>query len=238
VKRQERPKASAIDFLASRLAAAAINLARMTKEIEDAAQSAEGLERETSCNRVIEYSAAAVVMSVAAVEATVNELLGMAERRIRPKLSVFAHSALHSDPIPQEAHKKWAAWWKLDGNERADIATKIDAVLEGATGSTLNRGRGIGQDIKLLIALRNDIVHAKPSLRPFGRSLFANERDKLEQGLRSKFLPNSLVPKHAPYLWHECLGSGCARWAVLTEAGMTNELFERVGVRIRKEPQL
>jgi len=237
VKRQKHP-ATAIDFIASRLSVAAVNLARLAKEIEDAAQSRGSPQREASCNRVIEYSAAAVVMSVAAVEATVNELLGMAESKIKPKSLFVSYSSLSRDPIAQETHKKWAAWWKRGGSERADIVSKIDAILEGATGSALDVGRGVGQDVVLLIALRNDIVHAKPLRRPFGRFLFANERDKLEQGLRPKFPPNSLVPKHAPYLWQECLGSGCARWAVLTETALINELFERVGLRLQIKPSV
>ena len=96
---------------------------------------------------------AAVVMSVIAAEAFINEF---------PETIRWAQSS-HGNPLVTPAMAKCADVLEESVRLRDGITKKYQAAALALSGSRFNAGREPFQDFRLLVDIRNEIVHLKPA---------------------------------------------------------------------------
>jgi hypothetical protein len=138
--------------------------------------------------------------------------------------------------VDAKAYARWARLWNDGAFDRGlNALEKCGVALAVADLPPLPSDRRAVEDMKALIALRNELVHSEPKFRPHGADLSQKERDALERKLTSKFEDNDLVPKHAPFIWQRCLGAGCAKWSVETASEFQNVFFSLLGIPIHSE---
>lgn len=91
-------------------------------------------------------------------------------------------------------------------------------------------------DAKLVVRLRNTLVHYKP------KSLGGGVEHDLAEELAGRFMDNRLMNGSGnPWFPDKCLGHGCAEWAVHSVTVFADEFFRRIGVepnyqRVRFKP--
>lgn len=226
------PKALVSDPIASTLSSASVGFAGRAVELSKGrAWRGDGeftIEHEIPNRRVMEQTIGAIIVAVAAVEGMINEIFaGSADS--------FPRRDLMSN-VDQRSYARWARLWNEGVVDRGlNALEKCQFALAVADLPALPNDRSPVEDLKALIALRNELVHSEPKFRPHGSDLTQRERDSLERKLTGKFELNELVPKHAPFIWQRCLGAGCAKWSVETASAFQNEFFSALGIPIRSE---
>lgn len=174
-------------------------------------------------DQVMQKTIGAIVMSVAGVEATVNEQLA----KYTNEKIVGGH---YGNATP-EARKRLTALQQEGVFDRKQNALdKAQLILHVLDLSPLRKGENPAQDLSALISLRNALVHAEFKHRPHGSAFSMEERDVLEKKLTPKFPPNSLASVTESFIWKRCLGAGCAKWSADTACQFTNSFFQTLGV--------
>ena len=230
-----------LDRLALQLTGAATRFAKMASQLEESvpippnpkAGEREKHEYVVLQNELIQLSASAVIMAVAGWEANINERLQAAHHK-RDTYSPSGNFVIgqgFGKELSHEAISKWADLWEEELNRTStlDPLEKTNKALELAGVERLPLGQGSAQEFRLLLDVRNTLVHMKPVFRRHGNSVPQKDRDQLESRLRSRFSPSKIAHVHEPYLWKQCLGAGCARWAVLTVDALWNDVNNRLG---------
>ena len=172
------------------------------------------------------YVTGAILAGVAFLEALINELF----------LDVVDYEAAEPKPAPPDpptpvhqlpppGRERMAKMW-LYGIEKLRMLRKFEAALTLAEKQVFDRGAAPYQDVPLLIALRNKLVHFQPEWS-------GGEADRnFEQRLEGKL---SLHPWFEgspgnPFFPDKCLGHGCAEWAVSTSLRFADEFCSRMGI--------
>mgnify|MGYP001616150162 FL=1 len=226
------PKAFVSDPIASTLRSASIEFARRAVKLSNAS-SWDKLSEFTSQHkienrRIIEQTIGAIIVGVAGVEGMVNEILAGSADGFSQRDSMRN--------VDKKAYARWARLWNEGAfNRGVNALEKCQLALAAADLPPLHSDRKPMEDMKALIALRNELVHSEPKFRPHGSDLPQRERDSLERKLTGKFKLNELVPKHEPFIWQRCLGTGCAKWSVETVSAFENEFFSALGIAIHSE---
>jgi hypothetical protein len=158
-------------------------------------------------------STSAVIASVAAVEAYLNEVYldiadGNADQvgRIGPMLDVVVQ-----------------LW---DTAERQSLLRKFEWLFTLATSRTIDRGSSVYQNIVDVVAVRNELVHYKPEW-----SHTPTRSERLEKRLKGRFPLNPLSASGQFFIPYRCLGAGCARWSVESAFAFVSWFATDLGVR-------
>ena len=160
------------------------------------------------------YVTNAVLSAVAFLEASINEVYD----------DVADKHPGYVDPLSPETKRLLAGLW--DRVALWPILDKYRAALLCSGVDTFDKGQQPYQDAKLLIKLRNQLIHARPKTQNTG------DFDKLCKGLKTRFKPSRLMNNTAnPYFPDHCLGAGCAGWAVVSAQAFADEFFHRVGMQ-------
>jgi hypothetical protein len=225
-----RPTILIKDFIATRLGGAAVRLAKRAIEIERAnpysgkAPGALDVKAQLPHLFVMELAASAVILSIAALEGTINELFTEARGR-------FGNSVERRGNLSPESQVRWHALWQRGiPGQGYNVLEKGQIALELADLAPLPEGRGPVQHVSAVMSLRNALVHSVPSFQPHGRDLPQSERGSLENQLRGKFELSTMVAETEPFMWKRCLSAGCAKWAVETEVSYRNALYAALGI--------
>jgi len=169
------------------------------------------------------FAVAAILASVAFLEAAVNELFASASA---PNLEVGGGRG------------------GLTANERETLVDVNDALANNRTlercqlvlhllgRQPFDRGTAPFQDVDLLVKLRNSLVHYKPEWRAGGIEGGQSAADsKLAKGLQTKhFSHNPFTGAGNPFFPDKCLGHGCAAWVWKAALAFADEFFHRLGV--------
>ena len=164
-------------------------------------------------------ASAAVVLSVAALEATANEFF----------LEAVDGNTLAMQRIGERSRRILATMW--DVIDEHSILHKYEIALAICERPEFQRGEGPYQHAAALIKLRNALVHFKPE--------WDSELDrhaKLQRRLAGKFENCGLAAMaKSRMIWfpHECLGAGCARWSV----NVTQEFIADFCRRLEIQPR-
>ncbi len=136
----------------------------------------------------VHYWSGAIVFAVMALEAQAYELMTFSDRfeGTVPPLS-FA----------PEDH------WR-------EVLERYCLVHERAMGKRLDTGRGIAQATKVLVKLRNELVHSKSEWRDD-----ATVSRALRSACRNRFALNPFLCGEA-FFPDQCISASCAAWAVRT----------------------
>jgi hypothetical protein len=165
------------------------------------------------------YVMGAIFMAVAFLEATINELF----RDAVDAYTVAEH--VYPPPIrrvPEPVRKLLAKRWR-ESVEREDTLSKYQIALKSAGKAPLDPGRQPYQDAKLLIGLRNRLVHYKPEFVVAGEHI-------AERQLRGKFAENPFIEADTdnPFYPDRCLSHGCAKWAAESSINFADEFHTRM----------
>jgi hypothetical protein len=113
-----------------------------------------------------------------------------------------------------------------EGMDRLPLLQKYQiAIFLAGKNSPLEEGEDPYQSAKLLIELRNKLVHFRPEWSGVDTS-------KLETKLRGRFAPNSMVASHRPFFPDRCLSYGCAVWSIDTAFKFANAALKNVGLKL------
>lgn len=226
------PKAFVSDPIASTLTSTSIVFARRAVSLSSASGwdrvSEFTIQHQIENRRVIEQTIGAIIVAVAGVEGMINEILAGSTDRFSQRDSM--------KNVDERAYARWARLWDEGAFSRGvNALEKCQLALAAADLPSLRSDCQPVEDMKVLITLRNELVHSDPKFRPHGSDLTQKERDSLERKLTGKFKLNELVPKHEPFIWQRCLGAGCAKWSVETVSAFENEFFSALGIAIHSE---
>ena len=162
------------------------------------------------------YVTNAVLSAAAFLEAAINEIY----------VDVADEHPGYVDPLTPETKRLLAGLWERI--ERWPILEKYQAALLCSGIEPFEKGQPPYEDVKLLIDLRNQLMHARP------KTLATGDVDKLSKSLKPRFKPSRLMENAAsPYFPSHCLGAGCAGWAVASAQAYRDEFFDRLGISPR-----
>ena len=119
---------------------------------------------------------------------------------------------------------------------RYNVVEKFQIALTLAKKPVFDPGVQPAQDIKIIVQLRNDLIHYEPtwiegSSSPQSRAT----QHKIELGTKGKFALNPLTSHNNPYYPDQCLSFGCAKWAVTRSVEFVDDFFTRIGLAIPYE---
>jgi hypothetical protein len=190
------------------------------------------------------FVTASIMSSVAFVEAAINELYVVCAEH-PDDIHVNGHPQDERfGGIGADAIQMLGALWQVESFQRsANVLDKCQTALRLAKRAEFDKGANPYQDAKLVIDLRNLLVHFKPEEREI--AVGAGNRlpsDAFESRYRTKFPENAIAAKYAifgtptgpleadyPFFPEKCLGSGCAYWAFRSALTYINEMFRRLG---------
>jgi hypothetical protein len=164
------------------------------------------------------YVTGCIFSSVSFLEAQINEVFTDASEDKRD----FIH------PLGDRIFL-FAEMWRLEVPRTASfpILKKYEIALALAQKDSFDRGDVIYQDTKLLIKLRNALIHYEP-LSSTGSAKASRDE---EERFRGKFILNPLTGSKTPFFPERCMGHGCAQWAVTTSVRFVDHFCERLGIK-------
>jgi hypothetical protein len=164
---------------------------------------------------------ASIVSATAFLEASINELFQDAADG--NKFNVTA--------LPEATRNHLTSVWagfEQENVERWSILAKHQMALLVCDRTSFDPGAEPYQSAKLLITLRNALVHSKPETNE------PNGEHRFQKSLRGRF-PLSAIPTdaHRPFFPDQCLSAGCANWAVDSAGQFSSQFHSRLGVAPR-----
>ena len=203
------------DYYSSNHLWAARHFARLAADIEKAHT---GTSKFDKTHR--SYVTGSILATVGFLEAVINELFqDVADR----------HDS-YIEPLDARCTEQLAGLWETsEGSSVADWSTldKYQTALLCCGKEIFDKGKAPYQDARVVIRLRNTLVHFCPKTQR------GDYLSKLSEALKSKGFPSSRLMSGSgnPYFPDHCLGAGCANWAVEAVYKFTDDFFERIGVQ-------
>lgn len=158
------------------------------------------------------YVTAGVLSSVAYLSASINELY----------LEVRKLSQSGEPGVRRELDLLVEAWPRIS---KVQVLQRYQLALAVADADQYNPDRMPYLDADNLVRLRDALISYDPE--------WDDDRGKhhtLESRLQKKFPPSPLVSSRRPWFPDQCLGSGCAKWAVETVQSFTNDFYRRMAL--------
>ena len=177
-----------------------------------------GVWRSPHVEEHLDHVISAVLNAATFLEAMINELFTDASDR--HGLTGDGYLA----PLDNRTVELMAAWWGETDKGFDRTLTKYQLLLDFAGKDKLDRGTEPYQSAKLLLALRNAIVHYRPS------TVYADEEHTLARKLKGKFAANGLLGSGGPWWPNGALGAGCGAWAIDSAQRLADEVSARVGI--------
>jgi hypothetical protein len=167
------------------------------------------------------YVTASILSSVFFLEAAINELFADTVE------SNFEIAKKLNPTTIQLMAKKWRS--KV---LHTAILQKYQIALALAQKQKFDPEAPPCQDMKLLVKLRNDLVHFEPEWvkNPSSDDFEHDDIHRYEKMLKGKFLANPLTGQGNAFYPDKCLGHGCAEWAVNSSVKFADAFFSRMGL--------
>ena len=214
------PSAASTDFSTQHFNAATL-FADVTLKIE---QHPEGVPGEYSRHQA--FASGAVLSAVAFMEAYINEL--------------FTHCSsgvvAGVEGLTREQVGLLGRLWErgIPRTARFSILQKYEIALDLLGRPQVDRGAAPYQDASALVDLRNALVHFEPELYPVpgpqAPSVPQEAQPPLERKLRGRFVLNPLAREDFGFFPDQCLGAGCAQWAVSTSLSFVRSFVDHAGI--------
>jgi hypothetical protein len=164
---------------------------------------------------------AAILSSVAFLEASINELYASAKHdnlEVGAKLSTTERQALRDvDEMLR----------------RNSVLNRFQLTVRLLGKQPFDRAAQPYQNADLLIKLRNTLVHYEPQWRRGGGddSQIAKEAKWARRLLDMHFSPHPFTSPDNPFFPDRCLGYGCAAWGWKTAVAFTDDFFARLSIK-------
>lgn len=160
------------------------------------------------------YVTGAIIVSVASLEATINEVF----------ISAVDNDNLFKDfdpTIPKALAKFWD--WCIV-KRRPLIIEKYLLVLDMANKEVFDRKKSPYREIGYLIQLRNALVHYEPEW-----DTALKKHKNIEDKLNDCFNINPFSDESDAFFPQKCLGYGCAEWSVKSTIEFIEDFYRRMG---------
>ena len=155
---------------------------------------------------LIHLTIAAVMLSVASLEAFANEL--------------FADSTKNFPSVSKELlDTVWELAEQRPFMEKYDLALKLNAA------APFDKGQQVYQNVDALVHLRNALMHFKPEWNDA-----QVKHKKLSSRLQNKFQPSQFLPASEPLFPKGCMSHGCAEWAVKSVVDFLTDFQSRINM--------
>lgn len=204
-------------YLSSHLLWTAQHLSALAGTIEDAHSGASRHDPEHRS-----YVLSSIIAAAAFAEATINEIYQDAhDGHGRSKDGYLA-------PLTQRTVDALAATWEgTSEGVRLGALEKWQLLHVHADREPLDRGAQPYADAKLVLQLRNALVHYKPE------NASPDWEARLQTRLQGKFADNRLMAGAGNPWWPvHCIGHGCTEWAVKSMVTFTNRVAGDLGLRL------
>jgi hypothetical protein len=169
-----------------------------------------GLDRHRS------YVSAAILASVAFLEASINDLYVELEE---------LNESDGAGPPNRMLARLPQVWPAI---ERSPILYRYQLALVLADAERFHESRAPYADADSLIQLRDALVQHIPD-----RQAERRRRRRLERRLQNRFPSSALARAPGPWFPHRCLGAGCADWAVRTADQFSDAFCQRMSIPAR-----
>jgi hypothetical protein len=156
---------------------------------------------------------AAVLCSVAFLEASINELHLSARDQDSTALPTF----------DSRLFQMFGLFWEQV--EMYPTLKKHQVALVLAGKDQFDRGTSPYQEAEALVKLRDCLIHYKPEWDDE-----TGHHQKLEDRLRNRFALNPYAAAGALWFPHRCLGAGCAEWSVATTYVFSDDFCSRLQI--------
>ena len=181
----------------------AVHLAKLTEEVEERGDTAKQIEHRA-------YATGAIILSVAFLEATANEL--------------FCDAVDGELPSEYSKGETMAKLWRLGVVDAAPILKKYQFALALSGRGLFDPGCDPYQSVYAVIRLRNALMHFQPQWVDEG----AEKPQKMDSLLKGRFDPGPWHPDIGPLFPHGCFSYGCAKWAIPSCVQLVDEFLERM----------
>jgi hypothetical protein len=159
-----------------------------------------------------------IVASVAFLEAMVNELYQDAADDHTPPDG-------HITSLSASCRRLMADLWRSTDGGRLGAIQKYEMLLAFADAPPLDRGGQTYESVKLVLRLRNAIIHYRPE------DVVADEAQVMEQRFRGKFDDNVLMAGSGNPWWPDkALGYGAAEWAHRSVQALADHVSDAIGI--------
>lgn len=195
------------------------------------------LAEETEC-----YSIASVVYAVMFIEAYINEIFCKAKFEktddcfslLSDRIIVERLANLWEIDMQTPNQSKSTTYSILD-DLKPTILEKYQLALTVSDKELFHTGENLYQNIKILIDLRNAIVHYKPER--WGNDIETSngwQHNKLQNKLRGKITTiNPFIEEtNNPFFPDKCFGYGCAKWAVQSSVEFVKEFSTKMELKV------
>jgi len=193
----------------------------------------EELNDDKARNDYYSYSISSIILSIAFFESTINEFFDDISHNIRLSSINNQEGILNEQYINTVKFMKDENLFRRSGLkmfEKYNIALKLGGK------SPISKEEIISRELKILVELRNELVHADPEW------IWLDENEKLQKSktlefenkFKNKFNTNPYV-KGGPFFPNRCIGYGCAKWAISTVVNYSDEFFKRMELVPRYE---
>jgi hypothetical protein len=159
------------------------------------------------------YVTGAVLFFVAYLEASTNELY----------LSAIDQSVTTLPGFDARLFQLLARFWTAD--EKSSILDKYQDMLRLSDKNLFSKGESPCQPGNDVIKLREALLHYKSEWDDE-----TGQHQKLENRLSKKFALNRYAPTGSLWFPHQCLGTGCAKWAVAKMRAFSDEICDRLAI--------
>jgi hypothetical protein len=171
------------------------------------------------------YAVGAVISSVGFLEALINEVFSDAAET----------TSLRLKGLGRRQRVLLADMWAHDvpKTARYPVLEKYDILLTLLRKVAFDKSSQPYQDARLLIDLRNALVHYEPEWISHRDDSDPDQkaRHKFDKSLKGKFKTCPLTGAGNPFWPDGCIGYGCARWSVKTALSLTSAFFRRIHVK-------
>jgi hypothetical protein len=163
------------------------------------------------------YATTAVLMSVAFLEATVNEVFEDA--------TDDRHVGQRVERLEPRVRAMLASFWESVGNGRYSLLGKYQMALLLSGAGQFDKGAQPYQDAQLLIDFRNGLVHFRPDWHDSGTK-------RKFDSLGNRFHQSGLLSDEdgSDWLTVKALGASGALWALATAKAFADEWTSRLGI--------
>lgn len=163
-------------------------------------------------DELVQLVMATVTLSVACLEAFINEMFADAPQR-----------------LPSFSKEVLEAVWELAEQRR--VLDKYDLALTLQAAQPFNKQKPIYQNVEVLVDFRNALIHFKPEW------VDDENKDKLlSKKLENKFKPSPFLPPNEPLYPMACMSHECAEWAVKSVVDYLTIFQERTKMKPKIDP--
>jgi hypothetical protein len=167
-----------------------------------------------------------ILSCVAFLESTINELYADAAD----------DAYFFADAESEALLRVISDGWRNEKNfDRAPMLNKYQKILVLAGKPPFDEGDQAFSNVRQLAGIRNHLMHYKREWVVIGEDKSPAGADgttgeKFEHLLRKKFAVNPFAARNQPFFPDQCLGHGCAEWAIVNSIIFTDAFFRRLGL--------